>query len=111
LGLTPGERVNVDAIQTGNLLAFPSNIPTSDVCNPGGSSWLYFFDISKGSLAQAFTFDAMLVGLNAVQLPDGRVEIIAWDNRGRAHEELPCANCYNPNPASTRRISWRELVQ
>ena len=64
----PGERVNVDMLQTGRLLAVASNLPAPTACNPGGTSWLYFFDIANGQISDAMLGDALTAGLNFVKL-------------------------------------------
>ena len=107
LSLNAGERVNVDMLQTGRLLAVASNIPAPTPCNPGGTSWMYFFDISNGNVEDALLGDALTAGLNIVKLGD-TLKIIQWDTLGRPRVLTP------PVPggaASTlRRTSWRELV-
>jgi len=107
--LTSGERVNVDAVQTGNLLGFATNIPTSSVCTPGGSSWEYFFDITKGFVAGAVYGDAMTAGLNLVKVSTG-LKLIRWNIRGQADVQSPGTGI-GLAPSDTRRISWRELIQ
>jgi type IV pilus assembly protein PilY1 len=108
LDLTAGERVNVEMIQVGNLLAFASNIPTSSVCTPGGSSWLYFFDIRDGNLADSVYGDAMAAGLNVVKLTSG-LKVIRWNIRGEPDVHSPGTGLGIPL-GTLRRISWRELV-
>jgi type IV pilus assembly protein PilY1 len=107
LSLTAGERVNVDMLQTGRLLTVASNIPAPTPCNPGGTSWLYFFDISNGEIGDALLSDALTAGLNIVKLGD-TIKIIQWDTLGRPRVTTPVV----PGGASAtlRRTSWRELV-
>lgn len=106
--LTAGERVNIDTIQVGNLITFATNIPAASVCTPGGSSWLYFFNIRSGDLADAVYDDAMAAGLNVVKLETG-LKIIRWDIRGEPDVHTPGTGVGTPAGA-LRRISWRELV-
>lgn len=107
LSLTAGERVNVDMLQTGRLLTVASNIPAPTPCNPGGTSWLYFFDISNGGIGDAMLSDALTAGLNIVKLGD-TIKIIQWDTLGRPRVTTPTMP---GGPGATlRRTSWRELV-
>jgi type IV pilus assembly protein PilY1 len=106
--LSDGERVTIDTIQVGNLLAFASNVPAASVCTPGGSSWLYFFNISTGDLANAVYDDAMAAGLNVVKLDSG-LKIIRWDIRGEPDVHTPATGTGSPG-GPLRRVSWRELI-
>ena len=107
LSLTSRERVNVDMLQTGSALVVASNIPTPTACNPGGTSWLYTFNIGTGNIEDATNTDALTVGLNLVDL-SGVLRIIQWDTLGRPR----VTTLANPGGASAtlRRTSWRELV-
>jgi type IV pilus assembly protein PilY1 len=107
LSLTAGERVNVDMLQTGRLLTVASNIPAPTPCNPGGTSWLYFFDISNGEIGDALLSDALTAGLNIVKLGD-TVKIIQWDTLGRPRVTTPVVP--GGVGATLRRTSWRELI-
>jgi type IV pilus assembly protein PilY1 len=108
LSLTSGERVNVEMLQSSNLLTVASNIPTSTVCTPGGSSWEYFFDITNGNIADAVYGDAMTAGLNLVKIGNG-LKIIRWNIRGEPDVRTPGTGIGTP-VGTLRRISWRELV-
>ncbi len=115
-----GERVNVDPkIQLGTLVV-ASNVPTSssaNTCTVGGYAWLNNIDITTGSdvknsnnevvkPSQKIT-GALVVGINIVRLPDGKVVAIPTtaDNRHPV-TEVPVGSS-NVKP---RRISWRELT-
>lgn len=106
--LTPGERVNTDMIQVGNLLSLATNIPSPSVCTPGGSSWLYFFDIRDSNVYAAVYGDVMTAGLNVVKLQSG-LRIIRWNIRGEPDVHSPGPGVGAP-PGTLRRVSWRELV-
>lgn len=109
LSLSAGERVNIDPIQSGNMLGIASNIPDQSVCSPDGSSWEYFFDITKGFVAGSVYGDAMTAGLNMLKVSLG-LKVIRWDVEGKPHVETPGTGI-GLTPGATRRISWRELVQ
>ena len=48
-----GERVNTTPVLALGTLYFTSNIPNSDPCSPGGSSWLNILDYKTGADAEA----------------------------------------------------------
>lgn len=122
LPLDPGERVNVDPkIQLGTLV-IPSNVPDADAagnsCSVGGYGWINFIDFAKGSyvkndtsnagkLSSIMSAKALVVGVNIVQLPDGKVVAITTtaDNKHPV-AEVPLGT-ENIKP---RRVSWRELT-
>lgn len=109
LSLSAGERLNVDPIQSGNMLGIATNIPDQSICSPDGSSWEYFFDITKGFVAGSVYVDAMTAGLNLVKVSLG-LKVILWDVEGKPHVATPGTGI-GTTPGGTRRISWRELVQ
>jgi type IV pilus assembly protein PilY1 len=106
--LTAGERVNTDTIQVGNLLSFATNVPSESVCTPGGSSWLYFFDIRDGNVTDAVYGAVMTAGLNVVKLQSG-LRLIRWSIRGEPDVHSPGTGLGGPS-GTLRRVSWRELV-
>jgi len=94
---TPGERVNVDMQLLNNTLTVASNIPSTDVCNAGGTSYLYDFDIGTGSRPSTLVSTSvgkwlggsMVVGISWVTLQltggdagSGRTITITVDNKG-----------------------------
>jgi type IV pilus assembly protein PilY1 len=107
LSLSAGERVNVDMTQTSRLLAVASNVPAPTACNPGGTSWLYFFDLTTGSISDAIYLDAMTAGTNLYKTGD-TLRMTVSDVKGGRRTFTP------PPPGGTgsslRRSSWRELV-
>lgn len=109
-----GERVNVDPQIVFNVLTVSSNIPHSDACSAGGSSWIYRFDITTGLSTQtdgtvgSFLGNKQIVGLTIYQLSDGTIvttTTFADGTLGRTNKDT---DIYTPSPA--RRTSWRELV-
>lgn len=107
LTLSAGERVNVDMIQTGRLLSVATNLPAPTACNPGGSSWLYFFDLMNGEIGDAFLGDSLTAGMNIVKLGES-IKIIKWDTLGRPTVVTPTIP--GGPGANLRRTSWRELI-
>ncbi|TXC66595.1 hypothetical protein FSC37_14465 [Piscinibacter aquaticus] len=110
-----GERVNVNMILALNVLSVATNVPTTDVCDAGGRSWLYKFDMGTGSAvsnapngAVAISLGNVLVaGQTVVQLSDGSTVTISTlsDTSLRTDNQPP-----PPPTATLRRTSWRELV-
>ncbi|WP_372527572.1 pilus assembly protein [Piscinibacter sp.] len=109
-----GERLNTDMALSNNLLVVPANITTSTPCAPGGSSWLYFIDITATSnsisnVMSVQSADAMTAGINLIRTTDSNMRVIQWDVRGRPTTgDVPPGG--GPGTPLTRRTSWRELV-
>jgi type IV pilus assembly protein PilY1 len=109
-----GERVNVNMLLALNVLSVATNIPTSDVCDAGGKSWLYRFDIGSGAAVSNAPDGAvgiplgnvLVAGQTIVQLPDGRLITISTlsDTTLRTDSQPP-----PPSAGTLHRTSWREL--
>ncbi|HWH80896.1 MAG TPA: PilC/PilY family type IV pilus protein [Burkholderiaceae bacterium] len=106
--LSAGERVNVDMQQSARLLAVATNTPAASACNPGGTSELYFFDITNGSISDAFDSGFMTAGLNLVKIGTA-LKVIQWDVTSKATVRPPNSALFTSS-ASLRRSSWRELA-
>jgi type IV pilus assembly protein PilY1 len=103
-----GERVNVDMLQTNKLLVVAANQPAVSACNPGGNAAVYTFDITSGSLTNtALTYTTLTAGLNLIKL-GGTLKIIRWDTTGNPNVFTPTLP--GGSGTTTRRVSWRELV-
>jgi type IV pilus assembly protein PilY1 len=106
-----GERVSVNPAQALDKLYVGTNVPSSDSCEAGGSSFLYQFDINTGNGSASYVDQVLVQGLTIIQLAQGAsagaIEIILTRSDGRV-EGKPGA----PPPASNnlKRTSWRELV-
>ena len=110
LDVTAGERVNIDFQQQFNLLTVASNIPAPTACTPGGTSWLYYFDIRSGTVLLTYYADSLTVGISTVALTTGKT--VTYQ---QGSVDAPPTVRGDPPPpgagASTlRRTSWRELV-
>lgn len=109
-----GERVNTNPAIALSALIFTTNIPSSTVCQPGGSSYEYFVNVKTGGLVDnstvpwsgEFVANALSSRPVLIQLPNGKV--VSLDRTSDANtvkEDVPVSA-----PGSTpRRVSWREL--
>jgi len=110
-----GERVNVDPILQLGTLVVPSNVPSADTCLAGGSAWINFLDYRTGSyvpgasanMASTRVAASLVVGINVVQLPGGKVvTIVTTADNQQLTQETPIGS-----PTVTgRRVTWRELI-
>jgi len=109
-----GERVNTDMQLQLGTLTVGSNIPQNSACSIGGVSYINFFDARNGlQVSGSANFgsklsDSLVVGLNVVQLPDGRTVVIATTSDA---SQLTAEAPIPPGDPQGRRTSWRELVQ
>lgn len=109
-----GERANIDMQLVLGTLAVATNVPTSSACNIGGYSWFNFLDAGTGNKVAGaanmgqYLSNSLVVGINVVRLPDGRVvaEATTSDSK-QLTNEVPIAI----GTPQGRRISWRELTQ
>lgn len=111
-----GERINTDPAIALGALVFTSNIPSSDVCTPGGSSWLNVLDYQTGgkltgsTVAWSSTYlgDALASRPVLIKLPSGEVKALVRtsdDNIVTTGVPVPSS------PTSGKRVSWRELLE
>jgi type IV pilus assembly protein PilY1 len=107
-----GERVNTDPQLALGTLVFTSNIPSGQVCVPGGSSFLNYLDYrtggaltySVGGWASVSLGNALASRPLLIRLPSGAVRALIRLSDGRTLTfPLPTP------PPQIRRISWREL--
>jgi len=109
-----GERINTDPVLALGALDFTTNIPSSTICVPGGSSWFYSLDYKSGGNITGAAWSAISLG-NAlasrpvmVQLPSGQVVALIRNSNGTTIAQNA------PTPAgmsSQKRVSWREIAQ
>jgi type IV pilus assembly protein PilY1 len=111
-----GERVNIDMkLQLGTLVV-ASNVPTNTACEPGGFSFLNFFDFATGFSPAGTTqrvgyrlASALTVGISIVRLPDGTVKVLSQKSTAGIPEigDVPIGS----GAPSGKRVTWRELAQ
>ncbi|HTT38550.1 MAG TPA: PilC/PilY family type IV pilus protein [Burkholderiales bacterium] len=113
---TGGERMNVDPqLVLGTLVVF-TNIPGTNACTVGGSSWDYEFDYDSGSFVSTspnqivgtMNQNAVTVGNVVVQLPGGALKGIVTD--ATATKTTEGVNVGSA-PISGKRVGWRQLSQ
>ena len=110
-----GERVNVDPVLQLGTLVVPSNVPSTDSCVAGGYGWINFFDYRTGSFVAGATANmastkiaaSLVVGINVVQLPGGKVvTIVTTADNQQLTQQTPVS----PPTVAGRRVTWRELI-
>jgi type IV pilus assembly protein PilY1 len=109
-----GERVSTDPQLALGRLIFTSNIPSSLLCDPGGSSYLNFLDYRTGGglapvagvtqLSSLFLGDALASRPVLVQLSNGLVGVVV-----RLSNDTNFTGSVPPPVSIVRRVSWREL--
>jgi len=114
--LGTGERINTDPVLASGALTFTTNTPSSTVCVPGGSSWLYLLNyMTGGTLANSTVpWSGMSLG-NAlasrpvlIQLPSGQeVVLVRKSDATTVAQNVPLP----PSSSTGKRVTWRELVQ
>jgi type IV pilus assembly protein PilY1 len=107
-----GERVNTNPVLALGALVFTSNIPNSDVCSPGGVSWLNMLDYKTGGTLPGLDKASWSLGnvLSSrpilIQLGDGTVKILIR----KSDASTASLTGYSPGvPVATRRVSWKEV--
>ncbi|MEJ8845209.1 pilus assembly protein [Variovorax rhizosphaerae] len=111
-----GERVSSNMVTQFTTLAFASTIPTGNACDSGGSSWIYFLDITNGGVITSnpvgalFSSNSLIVGLSWVQTSSGNSKIVVQGSSGDRTTGAPQVDGSGPSGGGARRTSWRELV-
>lgn len=113
---TTGERVNTDPAIGFTTLVFTTNVPNSDPCTPGGSSYLYAMDYAyeQGRTTPYVTADRTSLGNALASRP-----VLVKTNTGQLKalvrlSDATTATKAVATPASsstTKRVSWRELPE
>jgi type IV pilus assembly protein PilY1 len=109
-----GERVNINPQIVLNALYVGTNVPNSNTCTVGGTSWLYKLDIATGSALSTSPDSALAVslgnilvmGMTNVQLTTKNVATVVTRSDGTLDTVVGA----QPNKMGTkRRTSWRVL--
>ena len=110
------ERVNVDMVLVVGTLVVPTNVPTDQICNASGFSWINFLDFKTGeavggnptsSVATLFGND-MTTGINAIWIA-GTPEVIRTGN-ATGPTRVGGITFANVGASVTgHRVGWREI--
>ncbi len=114
---TGGERLVTDPAVASGTLVFTSNIPSTQTCIPGGSSWLYAVNYETGgnviTTAGASSWSGTSLGNGLasrpvlIQLPGGAIKaIIRLSDTTTLTKDVPTS----ATATEQRRVSWRELI-
>ena len=112
---TGGERVNIDPLLVLGTLLVDTNIPASNACTVGGTSWHYEFNYNTGAYVPTAQYQvvatrnssAITVGFVVVQLPGGG-GLKAIDTDATATKTTQGLNVGN-SPLNGKRVGWRQL--
>lgn len=110
-----GERVNVEGKLNLGALQFPTTIPSTTACSPGGYSYNNFFDFATGaSLGNGIVstkYDSVIVGLHVLYVDGLPVSgVVTADNPTPVRErnlEIPPSE----GRFTGKRTLWRELLE
>lgn len=113
-----GERIVTHPVLGVGALVFTSNIPNSDVCTPGGSSWLNILDYKNGGQVVGLDYASWSLGNVLasrpilIQLGDGTIKVLIRTSGGGAGgpETLSKEGPPSGALANTRRVSWKEII-
>lgn len=105
-----GERSYTSPVLFQGVLAFTTNIPSSDECSPGGSSNLYFLNYANGgaipNLSSRFVGDVLASRVQPEGLPNGSIKILVRTSDGKNK----VYDVSVPSATTPTRIMWREVV-
>jgi type IV pilus assembly protein PilY1 len=112
---TSGERSNTDPVIGLTTLAFTTNVPNSDPCIPGGSSYFYAMDYAYETGRSTPFVTATRISLGSalasrpvlVKTDTGLKAIIRLSDQTTPIKDVPLAS----SGTTTKRISWRELPE
>jgi type IV pilus assembly protein PilY1 len=103
------ERVNTDPLLVlGTLVVISNVVESGNVCKVGGSSWVNFFDYKTGKATSVSLGDVIASRPTVYRLPNQKLVGLARGSDGsNRYFEPPTGS-----PVSTtRRVSWRDLLQ
>lgn len=105
-----GERAYTSPVLFQGVLAFTTNIPSSDPCSPGGSSNLYFLNYANGgaipNLSSRFIGKVLASRVQPEGLPNGAVKILVRTSDGKTK----AYDVAVPSSTTPTRIMWREVI-
>lgn len=111
-------RINTHpAVTTTGVLVFTVNVPTTAICEPGGSSWFFAIDADTGGAVRQSTTgtgsfesgwylgDALGSRPVIVETSSGRRALIRMSDRTVKNPKIP-----EISTSKWRRVYWRELM-
>lgn len=103
------ERVNNDPLLVlGTLVVISNVIEPGNLCKVGGSSWVNYFDYKTGQASSVALGDVLSSRPTVYRLPNGKLVGLARDSSGGDRYFDPPVG---PQVSTTRRVSWRDLLQ
>ncbi|HVZ46844.1 MAG TPA: PilC/PilY family type IV pilus protein [Ramlibacter sp.] len=108
-----GERISINPALVLSTLTLGTNLPNSNTCSVGGTSFIYNLNIATGSTAEGETDagytlgDVLVQGLTVVQLKDGSTETLITRSDAKLATEKNAPAGIGTTP---KRTSWRELA-
>lgn len=110
-----GERANTDPFLASGALIFTTNIPNTDPCTPGGSSWFNVLDYKTGGHLTGSTVSWSAVSLgNAlasravlVKLGKDVFGLVRKSNSTTTSQGVPLP----PSLGVGKRVFWRDIMQ
>lgn len=108
---TAGERANVNSTIALTTIYTATNLPSTDLCTVGGSSYKYEFDLFTGNVVRAYMGASLIVGMTVVQLASdganaGATQTIITRSTGNLDRT---SGTPSATSVKLRRTSWREL--
>ncbi len=112
---TLGQRVIGAPFLALGTLVVTTNVPNTDPCQPGGSSWIYFFDYAFSSSVYGSTLSASAQPLGnalasrptVIMLPNGKPKwLTQQSDQTQKGGDVPTGG----SSSAKRRVMWREIV-
>ncbi|TAK89831.1 MAG: pyrrolo-quinoline quinone [Burkholderiaceae bacterium] len=112
---TTGERVNTNPQLGQGILTFTSNIPSSDACLPGGSSWFNVLNYATGGYisvpgitgSSVYFAGALSTAPRLIRTTDGKMRAVIVDSSGNVTTTQVGTGS---GSGVVKRFSWRELI-
>lgn len=109
------ERVTVEMQQQLSTLAVATNIPTATACSPGGTGYLYYFDLTSAKILQSQLFTTPIVGISSILVgtAGGKSGSPVTEVTGGNGTITPVVDptLMGTSGLTPRRTSWRELTK
>ncbi|MEJ5211079.1 MAG: PilC/PilY family type IV pilus protein [Burkholderiales bacterium] len=112
---TVGQRVIGAPFLALGTLVVSTNVPNTDPCEPGGSSWIYFFDYAFSTSVYGSTLsgsgqflgNSLASRPTVIMLPNGQPK---WLTQQSDQTQQGGSVPVSTSGSAKRRIMWREIV-